>query len=66
MAEHVFQHPDEPTWCINCSTFKENCRPGEQCQGQPGAFDSRTEQGRERIIACLVGAVQPAAEGGEA
>jgi hypothetical protein len=52
---HEFQHADEPTWCLHCGTFKENCG-GEPCpKAGQRLFDGNDAQTGARMIGDLFG-----------
>lgn len=47
---HRMQHPDQPTWCVDCGDFysvAECTAPGS------GRFDTRTETGRAEVSSML-------------
>lgn len=47
--DHVFQHIDEPTWCIHCGRFKEHAT-GPCLVAAHGQYDNRVEENRLRLI----------------
>ena len=55
--KHKFQHPDEPTWCVYCGTFKRNCIPDEECDAvtDEERFDSSKPENFTRMADELLG-----------
>jgi len=52
--KHLMQHPDSPTWCVNCGTFDIYC--DGDCEAEPTAeFDSRVPENFERMFNDLFG-----------
>lgn len=62
MAEHVFQHLDSPTWCVNCGRFDLYCK-GECDGAATRTFDSCVPANWDRMYEECFGA--GAAEQGE-
>lgn len=55
MAKHVLQHPEPPTWCVNCGTFGEWCDDYD-CTSEPGGrFDSNQPENWQRMYAEIFG-----------
>ncbi len=52
---HEFQHPDDPTHCLHCGTFREHCH-GEPCPKYgERKFDGNDPKTGARMIGDLFG-----------
>lgn len=48
MGQHVFQHSDSPTWCVNCGRFDVFCT-NECSEPETRKFDSAVQANFDRM-----------------
>lgn len=54
MSKHELQHPDAPTWCVNCGKFDVYCN--SECAAEPTReFDSSVPANHDRMLRDLFG-----------
>ena len=60
MKEHRLQHPDSPTWCIDCGTFDCYCVSGECDANETGCFNSDEPENWKRVVGSMFAeAIEP-------